>query len=241
MSAPEHSELERDIQRLASGLGDPTRRRIFFIVREAGGPQTKDDVAAEAGIDRRLAGFHLDKLVEQGFLAADFARTGAKTGPGAGRPAKRYQLADAELAGGLQERHYEVLSQLLLKAMAEGGDGDPQAVLERVGREFGEEIGRAELAAGRRPHNGDAAEVVGDVVRLLSRYGFAARAEGEDSIRACACPFEEMAFLDPARICGLDRAIWSGVLSAFAPDARIDESTARARGDDACVAHVVTA
>jgi predicted ArsR family transcriptional regulator len=241
MTAPQHSAMERDIQRLADALGDPTRRRIFFMVREAGEPQSKDDVAATAGIDRRLAGFHLDKLVEQGFLSADFARRTDKSGPGAGRPAKHYQLADGDLETGLQERHYEVLSQLLLKAMTDAGEGDPQEVLERVGREFGYEIGQAELAAGRRPHGKDAAEVVAGVVRLLSRYGFAARAEGDDSIRACACPFEEMAFLDPDRICGLDRAIWSGVLAAFAPEARIDVSTTRAGGDDACVAHVVTA
>ena len=57
------------------------------------------------------------------------------------------------------------------------------------------------------------------MVRLLSRYGFGARAEGEGSLRACACPFEELAFDDPERICGLDRAIWRGMLAAFAPEA----------------------
>ena len=32
---------------------------------------------------------------------------------------------------------------------------------------------------------------------------------------ACACPFEDLAFQDPERICGLDRAIWKGILAAF--------------------------
>jgi predicted ArsR family transcriptional regulator len=75
-------------------------------------------------------------------------------------------------------------------------------------------------------------------VRLLSRYGFAARAEGEAGLRACACPFEELAFDDPERICGLDRAIWRGMLAAFAPDATLSVAGTRARGDEACVATV---
>jgi hypothetical protein len=65
---------EQEIQRMVSALGDPTRRRVFFTVREAGELMGKDDVAEAVGITRRLAGFHLDKLVEQGFLRAEFQR-----------------------------------------------------------------------------------------------------------------------------------------------------------------------
>jgi predicted ArsR family transcriptional regulator len=128
--------------------------------------------------------------------------------------------------------------------MADGSDAPTQAVLERVGYEFGREIGARELA-----ERGDRAtplatrvtttEAIAEVVRLLSRYGFAAEKEGGDAIKACACPFEEMAFHDPARVCGLDRAIWRGILSAFAPEATLAEATTRAQGDEACVAHVV--
>ncbi|MBI2683920.1 MAG: hypothetical protein HYX33_00775 [Actinobacteria bacterium] len=233
MNTASPSILERDIQRLADALGDPTRRRIFFTARDADDAVTKDDIARAVGVDRRLAGFHLDKLVEQGYLTADFARPPHRRGPGAGRPAKHYRLAEAERVVGLPERHYELLASLLLKAMHDPGDGDPQHVLERVGYDFGRELGEAELAEGRRPH--DAHDAVKDVVRLLSRYGFAARADADDTIRACACPFEEMAFRDPERICGLDRAIWRGVIAAFSPASTILASTARARGDDACV------
>jgi predicted ArsR family transcriptional regulator len=238
MSVPERTEHE--IQRLVAALGDPTRRRAFFAVREAGAPQSKDDVAAALGIDRRLAGFHLDKLVEQGFLTADFRRRSGRAGPGAGRPAKRYALADAEVSVSLPERHYDVLATLLLRAMSDRSGDPPQSVLDRVGYEFGRELGEGELAAGRAPTTATVTEAVASVARLLSRYGFAAHAEGGDGIVACACPFEEMAFDDPDRICSLDRAIWRGVLSAFAPRATLRDTTARAQGDEACAAHVVT-
>jgi predicted ArsR family transcriptional regulator len=238
VAAPSEEQAQRDIGRLAAALGDPTRRRVFFAVRAAGREVSKDDVASELGIERRLAGFHLDKLVEQGFLEADFRRDQGRGGPGAGRPPKRYRLAESEVLMALPERHYELLATLLLRATAEGGSGSPQEVLERVGYEFGYEVGRAEVAAGAGgPATGSSAAIQ-DVVRLLSRYGFAAHADGDDGLRACACPFEEIAFDDPERICGLDRAIWRGMLAAFAPEATLRVATTRARGDEACVATV---
>jgi predicted ArsR family transcriptional regulator len=238
MSAANEERTERDIGRLAAALGDPTRRKVFFAVRAAAREQTKDEVALAVGIDRRLAGFHLDKLVEHGFLEADLRRVAGRGGPGAGRPPKRYRLAESDILVALPERHYELLASLLLRATLEGGAGSPQEILERVGYEFGFEVGLAEVAAGRAGPGASVAEALTLVVRLLSRYGFAARAQGEATLRACACPFEELAFDDPDRICGLDRAIWSGMLAAFAPDATLKVATTRAHGDEACVATV---
>jgi predicted ArsR family transcriptional regulator len=238
VAAPSEEQAQRDIGRLAAALGDPTRRQVFFAVRAAGREVSKDDVASELGIERRLAGFHLDKLVEQGFLEADFRRDQGRGGPGAGRPPKRYRLAESEVLMALPERHYELLATLLLRATAEGGSGSPQEVLERVGYEFGYEVGRAEVAAGAGGTATGSSAAIQDVVRLLSRYGFAAHADGDDGLRACACPFEEIAFDDPERICGLDRAIWRGMLAAFAPEATLRVATTRARGDEACVATV---
>lgn len=227
---------DRDIGRLAAALGDPTRRHVFFDVRASGSDRSKDEVAEALGIDRRLAGFHLDKLVQYGFLEAGFRRDPGRSGPGAGRPAKRYRLADAEVLMALPERHYDLLATLLLRAAKAGND---PGALERVGYEFGFEVGLAEVAAGRAaPAGATLTEAMQGMVRLLSRYGFGARSEGEGSLRACACPFEELAFDDPERICGLDRAIWRGMLAAFAPEATLKVATTRAGGDDACVATV---
>ena len=120
----------------------------------------------------------------------------------------------------LPERHYDLLASLLLQASRDRGAGDPQEVLEKVGHDFGFEVGLAEVAAGRATPGAPLTQAVEGVVRLLSRYGFAARLEGEGSLRACACPFEELAFHDPERICGLDRAIWRGMLVGAGPRGR---------------------
>lgn len=229
---------DRDIGRLSAALGDATRRQVFFCVRAHGDDCSKDEVAAAVGIDRRLAGFHLDKLVEHGFLGAEFRRDAGRGGPGAGRPAKRYRLADADVLTALPERHYELLATLLLRASREHGPAAGQETLERVGYDFGFEVGAAEVAAGGSAPGASLTEAMTGMVRLLSRYGFAARSEGDGAVRACACPFEELAFDDPERICGLDRAIWRGMLAAFAPGATLQVATTRAGGDDACVATV---
>jgi predicted ArsR family transcriptional regulator len=233
-----HAQTEQEIERLANALGDPTRRRVFFVVRESTDSMTKDEVAEAVGIDRRLAGFHLDKLVEQGFLTADFRRREAG-GPGAGRPPKQYSLAETEAAVALPERHYDLLAQLLLQAMNEPGS-DPAEQLERVGFAFGQSLAQEQHAVGASPFT--PTQAIAEVVRLLSRYGFAATSEGTGAttIRACSCPFEEMAFHDPERICGLDRSIWKGILSVYAPTATLALTTTRAEGDEACVAEVVT-
>lgn len=230
---------EVEIQRLVAALGDGTRRRVFFTVREAGELVGKDEVAEGVGITRRLAGFHLDKLVEQGFLRAEFQRRSGRSGPGAGRPAKLYALAEAEEDKLLNEKHYDLLAELLLRAMNDRSGEDPQQVLERVGYEFGRELGVAERAAGRSPSYASTTEAVMGVVGVLTRYGFGATAGADGEFTARACPFEEMAKVDPQRVCGLDRAIWRGVLSAFNPDATLTEMTTRTDGDEACAARVV--
>lgn len=230
---------EPAIQRLVAALGDATRRRVFFTVREADRLMGKDDVAEAVGITRRLAGFHLDKLVEQGFLRAEFQRRSGRTGPGAGRPAKLYALAEVEQDSRLEVKHYDLLAELLLRAMSDRSGEDPQEVLERVGYEFGRELGEAERDAGRSPSYSTTTDAVMGVVGVLTRFGFGATAGADGRITARACPFEEMAKVDPQRVCGLDRSIWRGVLSAFNPDATLQSPSSTAQGDAACAALVV--
>jgi len=79
-------------------LEEPNRRRLYDLVvagREAVG---RDEAAAALAMSRELAAFHLDRLVEAGLLETEYRRRSGRTGPGAGRPAKLYRRADAEMA-----------------------------------------------------------------------------------------------------------------------------------------------
>ena len=51
----------------------------------------RDQAAADLGIARSVAAFHLDKLADLGLLEVEFRRPPGRAGPGAGRPAKLYR------------------------------------------------------------------------------------------------------------------------------------------------------
>ena len=51
-------------------LADDLRRRMYEFIRRADGPVSRDEAAAAVGISRKLAAFHLDKLVDAGLLEA---------------------------------------------------------------------------------------------------------------------------------------------------------------------------
>ena len=74
--------------------------------------------AAQAGISRVLAAFHLDKLVAGGLLRASYARLSGRTGPGAGRPAKLYSRVGLDEAVSLPARRYDVAAGTLADGLA---------------------------------------------------------------------------------------------------------------------------
>jgi predicted ArsR family transcriptional regulator len=68
-------------------LLEPVRRALYDYVCASGREVSRNEAAEAAGVQRTLAAFHLDKLVEAGLLEATFRRLGERRGPGAGRPA----------------------------------------------------------------------------------------------------------------------------------------------------------
>ena len=68
---------EDQLDRVAA-LAEPVRRRLYDVVAHAGGPVDRDTAAAEAGIGRPLAAFHLDRLVAAGMLDVIFRQPPAR-------------------------------------------------------------------------------------------------------------------------------------------------------------------
>jgi predicted ArsR family transcriptional regulator len=111
----------------------------------ARGRAGRDQVAADLGVARSVAAFHLDKLVDAGLLEATFERTTGRTGPGAGRPAKLYRRADCQIDLTIPPRRYDLAGSVLAGAVARSidkgiGVGD---ALGQVARERGREAGGA--------------------------------------------------------------------------------------------------
>src|SRR3954454_9880739 len=90
--------------RAAGALADPLRRRLYELVVRARAPLGRDEAAAEAGIARSVAAYHLDQLVHDGLLTTTFERRSGRQGPGAGRPAKLYARAPGEVTVQLPAR-----------------------------------------------------------------------------------------------------------------------------------------
>jgi predicted ArsR family transcriptional regulator len=102
-------------------LLEPVRRALYDFVRASGREVSRNEAAEAAGVQRNLAAFHLDKLVEAGLLEATFRRLGERRGPGAGRPAKLYRRVPGELVVSVPARDYQVLAHLLAETVERAG------------------------------------------------------------------------------------------------------------------------
>jgi predicted ArsR family transcriptional regulator len=138
----EVSSADDRLAALAS-LNEPTRRRIYRFVVGQTGAQSRDAVASSLGLARSVAAFHLEKLAEVGLLEYELRRPWGRTGPGAGRPAKFYRRAAAEIGLTVPERHYDLAAHLLARSIEDANARDVPVgdALRSVAREHGRALG----------------------------------------------------------------------------------------------------
>ena len=204
--------IRSEIEKVAA-LGDPQRARLYALVRESYRSVTREEAATAAGISRKLAAFHLDRLVDAGLLEASFERPSGVAGR-IGRAPKRYLAPDVELAVTIPQRHYDVVGEILLDAIA-GAEPDetPIEAVARVARERGLRLG-TDLQQQRRlgrvgPERGLAvlAEVLGD-------HGFEPT-ESSDGLIERNCPFRRLAQRHPEMVCRINHNLVEGVIGGL--------------------------
>jgi predicted ArsR family transcriptional regulator len=196
-------------------LQDPVRRALYGHVAAAGGEVSRNQAAEAVGVQRGLAAFHLDKLVEAGLLEASFRRLGERRGPGAGRPAKLYRRASGEVAASLPPRTYETAARLLAETVEQAGaDLELQAAARRAGRE----AGRRELEAARREwaatRQEQPAGPVPAVERVLAARGYEPYRDGP-AVRLRNCPFDSLAGEYPVLVCAMNLCLIEGLLEGI--------------------------
>jgi predicted ArsR family transcriptional regulator len=207
--------MKRDLQSTAASLGalaDDARRRMYLFIRDQGRAVSRDEAAKEAGISRKLAAFHLDKLVDRGLLRAHYARPPGKRGPGAGRPPKLYEPAGGELSLSIPERRYDLVGQILVDAIkSRSHEESASDAARRVARQAGEEMGR-EVRRTRRLHPAGPERALSVARDVLLDRGFEPHegAGGELTLRNC--PFHVLARRAPELVCGLNQAFVDGLL-----------------------------
>src|SRR5439155_24131082 len=91
------------------------------------------------------AAFHLDKLVERGWLQAGYGRPAGRGGPGSGRPPKLYEPTGVGVEVSVPERRYDLFGGLLARAVARG-DERTQHLVFRAARDEGRRLGEEHAA-----------------------------------------------------------------------------------------------
>ncbi|MEU7722885.1 helix-turn-helix transcriptional regulator [Streptomyces tibetensis] len=196
-----------------SVLSEDSRRRMFAFIRRARRPVTRDEAAASVGISRKLAAFHLDKLVDAGLLRARYEAPGGIRK--AGRQPKVYEPTGDQITVTIPDRRHELLADLLLDAVLteQAGETATQAAM-RAARQRGRQLGEAarhETRPGRLgPERG-----LTTCERLLDQYGYEPVRETPTRIRLRNCPFHPLAARAPDLVCGMNQAFLSGYLEGL--------------------------
>ncbi|MEN2740292.1 helix-turn-helix domain-containing protein [Microbacterium sp. X-17] len=182
-----------------AALGEPVRRDLYRLARDAALPLSRDDAAAALGISRSTAAFHLDRLAESGLLRVEYQRRSGKAGPGAGRPAKLYVAASADVIGSAPERHYELAGDLLASAIeeAEVHEMPVRDALALRARAAGVAIGTGS----------------GSLEAALVACGYAPSEDAAGDVLLDNCPFHALARAHTTLLCGANLALLEGVVA----------------------------
>ena len=186
---------------------------MYEYIRAARRPVTRDEAAAAVGISRKLAAFHLDKLVDAGALRAHYRPV--ETVRRVGRSPKVYEPSGVDIRVSIPQRSHDMLAGILLDAVVSEDRGEnAREAAERVAREHGEQIG-AEERDRARPGRLGAERALTLAGKLLSERGFEPDRESATCLRLRNCPFHPLTAKAPELVCGLNHAFISGMVDGL--------------------------
>ncbi|MEQ4300297.1 hypothetical protein ABNF97_02690 [Plantactinospora sp. B6F1] len=188
-----------------AALVDRSRRALYEYVRRADHPVSREEAATAARISRGLAAFHLDKLVETGWLQARYEAPSDQP-RGRGRAPKVYEPAGDGLAVTIPERRYELIAEILADAVAEDPAHAEDAARRRAyqrGRDLG-----SELRAGGV-----------DLGAALAGLGFEPELTS-GTVLLRNCPFHTLAMRHTALVCGINHTFLTGLAEGLDADVR---------------------
>lgn len=197
-------------------LDDDTRRALYDFVRASDSPVTREGAAQFVGISRKLAAFHLDRLVEAGLLSAHIATAGPRR---VGRAPKVYERSERPITVHVPERQPDLLASVLAEAIGAAGRNAVERALGTArgrGRAIGGEV-RERLRPGRLGPERSR----GLVVEVLAERGFEPTADGGVVVLR-NCPFHPLAAEEPALICGMNREFVCGVTEGLGADTHLE-------------------
>lgn len=213
MNVPAREHGSDPSVRAVAALDDELRGRIYAFIRDSVTPVTREQVGAAVGISRKLAAFHLDKLVDVGLLDADNAATGGIAR--VGRRPKVYRPADLDIRVTIPTRQHDVLAEILMDAVLTQADGEPAwHNTLRVAHRRGQCLGvttREQTRPGRLGPD----RALSITETALRQWGFEPTRPVPSRIRLRNCPFHPLAARSPELVCGINHAFLSGFLAGL--------------------------
>ncbi|MDQ2935520.1 MAG: transcriptional regulator [Chloroflexota bacterium] len=201
-----------DIQAVAL-LHEPVRRALYEWVADAGRAVSREEAAAGVDISRALAAFHLDRLVREGLLIAEYRRLSGRSGPGAGRPAKLYRRGPRQVTVSLPERRYEIAAELFAETIEQLGEQLPPDALRAAARRVGQAVGSAaRKRLGGRPGQ---KRLRLALVETLRERGYQPREAASGEIELGNCPFHALVDDHRPLACGMNLALADGLLDGL--------------------------
>jgi predicted ArsR family transcriptional regulator len=194
-------------------LGERSRWQMFSFIRAERRPVTREEAAASAGISRKLAAFHLDKLVEAGLLRTRYEiPAGVRK---VGRRPKVYELTNAQISVSIPDRRHDLLADLLLDTVrGQRPDESPQDAAVRTARERGVTLGAATREE-TRPGRLGSERGLAACVEMLEDHGFDPVHEASLEVRLRNCPFHPLAAKAPELVCAVNHAFIAGYLEGL--------------------------
>jgi predicted ArsR family transcriptional regulator len=214
-----------------AALDDDLRWGMYEFIRAARRPVTRDEAAAAVGISRKLAAFHLDKLVDAGALRAHYQPVGGIRR--VGRVPKVYEPSGTDIRVSIPPRRHDILAGILLDAVVSEARGEnARDAVQRVARDRGEQVGAAERQQ-TRPGRLGAERALTLATKLLAGQGFEPARESPTCLRLRNCPFHPLAAQVPELVCGLNLAFLSGMVDGL--QASTVEAVLEPRAGECCV------
>lgn len=194
-------------------LGDELRRGMYAFIRRARRPVTRDEAAASVGISRKLAAFHLDKLVDVGLL-----RTRADA-PGrvrtVGRAPKLYEPVPDQIQVSIPERRHELLAEILADAvLTETGERTARETAFEAADRRGNTLGNADRDR-HRPGRLGTERTLTLAAETLEALGFEPERAAPALLLLRNCPFHPLAAKAPDLVCGINHRFLGGYLQGL--------------------------
>lgn len=201
---------DRDPVAAVGALTDELRRGMYTFIRRARRPVTRDEAAQSVGISRKLAAFHLDKLVDVGLLRTRADAPGrART---VGRAPKLYEPVPDTLRVSIPERRHELLAEILTDAvLAESGTRTAHDAAFQVAEERGTRLGAADRDR-RRPGRLGTERALTLAAETLEQLGFEPERAAPALLLLRNCPYSPLAAKASDLICGINHRFLAGYL-----------------------------